>query len=120
VKTELEALLGLFEQQYFIDEEGHIKKYTQPIENENIRRMAETLSYVAASEEGRREMDAEESVRRIVEGDFNEEMQKVRSELMQKNQALAEKDNALAEKDNTIAEKEKQIAELLAKLDARR
>ncbi|MDR1964047.1 MAG: hypothetical protein LBQ50_09745, partial [Planctomycetaceae bacterium] len=60
----------------------------------------------------------EESVRRIVEGDFNEEMQEVRNELRRKQKLLAEQANVIAEKDNALAEQAKLIAELQSRLSA--
>ncbi|MDR2755217.1 MAG: hypothetical protein LBC20_05870 [Planctomycetaceae bacterium] len=144
IKTELDALLSLFEQNYFMDQYGHFKKYIQPLDNQNVRRMAETLSYVASSDEDRRLMETEESIRQIVDGDFNEEMQKVRYELKkrseknkqltaekkkaiaekkqiiaEKEQVITEKEQVITEKEQVIAEKDKQIAELLAQLTSK-
>ncbi|GHT24233.1 hypothetical protein FACS189419_09050 [Planctomycetales bacterium] len=50
-----------------------------------------------------------EAVRRLVEGDGDARMQKIRRELKKKDRVIAENQRALAEK-------EKQIAELKAKL----
>jgi hypothetical protein len=113
IKTELDALLSLFEQNYFLDQYGHLKRYMLQEENENekVRRMVNTLSYVAASEEGRRDMETEESIRRVVDGDFNKEMQKVRYDLKQKEKIIAKKDQVITEKDQVISEKEQVINE---------
>jgi hypothetical protein len=62
-KTELEALLGLFEQNYFVDDNGYFKKYRQLLENEPISRMATVLSQIAASEDDRRLLETEEPIR---------------------------------------------------------
>jgi hypothetical protein len=119
IQTELDALLSLFEQNYFVDDYHHFKSYIQPLDNKNIRRMAMTLSYVAGSNETRKAMEAEESMRRIVEGRFNKEMQTIRYELKQKDKVIAENQQALAENQQALAEKDKQIAELLARLESR-
>ncbi|MDR2757075.1 MAG: hypothetical protein LBC20_15370 [Planctomycetaceae bacterium] len=133
IQTELDALLSLFEQDYFVDEDQHFKSYLQPLNNKKIHRMATTLAYVAASNEVRLEMDTEESIRRIVEGDSNKEMQKIRYKLEQKEKALAEKEQVITEKEQVItekeqvitakeqviAEKDKQIAELLTQLNSK-
>lgn len=116
VKTELEALLSIFEQRYFIDRSGHLKKYSLPLENENVRRMMLALTYIGASEEGRHDMEVEESVRRIVEGEFDEEMQEIRVELRKKNRQLAEQSEQIAEQSEQLAEQAKLIAELQARL----
>ncbi|MDR0335905.1 MAG: hypothetical protein LBI18_02335 [Planctomycetaceae bacterium] len=117
IQTELDALLSLFEQNYFVDDYHHFKSYPQSLENKKVRRMAMTLSYVAGSNETRKAMEVEESIRRIVEGYSNKEMQTIRYELHQTKQVVAEKDKVIIEKDQTIAEKDKQIAELLARLE---
>jgi hypothetical protein len=132
IKTELDALLSIFEQRYFADEKGHLKAYTLPVQSAEMRHLTKTLVGIAASPEGRREMDAEEAVRRLVEGDNDEEMQKIRNEL-KKNQkvlsekdkvitenkkALSDKDKALAENKKALADQAKQIAELKAKLSS--
>jgi hypothetical protein len=106
IKTELDALLSIFEQRYFADEKGHFKEYSLPVKSAEMRHLTKTLVGIAASPEGRREMDAEEAVRRLIEGDGDAEMQKIRLELKKIQKALAEKD--------------KQIAELKAKLSSRK
>ncbi|MDR2441727.1 MAG: hypothetical protein LBE12_20385, partial [Planctomycetaceae bacterium] len=74
-----------------------------------------------SSDEDRQLMETEESIRQIVDGDFNEEMQKIRYELKKRSEEnerlTAEKKQAIAEKEQVIAEKDKQIAELLARLN---
>ncbi|GHT14251.1 hypothetical protein FACS1894170_11080 [Planctomycetales bacterium] len=127
IKTELDALLSIFEQRYFADEKGHFKEYQLPIKSAEMRHLTKTLIGIAASPEGRRQIDAEEAVRRLVEGDGDVRMQKIRRELKKKDKALAEKEKALAEKDKALtenkkalAEQAKQIAELKAKLSSRK
>ncbi|MDR3110978.1 MAG: hypothetical protein LBU65_15015 [Planctomycetaceae bacterium] len=113
IKTELDALLSIFEQRYFADEKGHFKEYSLPVKSAEMRHLTRTLVGIAASPEGRREMEAEEAVRRLVEGDGDAEMQKIRREIKKKDRVIAEKDKALAEQ-------AKQIAELKAKLSSRK
>jgi hypothetical protein len=134
IQTDLDALLSVFEQRYFQDEHGHLKQYSLSVESEEMRHFAETLMYIGASAEGRREMDAEEELRRVIDCYANEKMQKIQQELQKKEKALAEKEQALTEKDNVITEKDKalaenkkaladqakQIAELKAKLSSRK
>ncbi|MDR2705962.1 MAG: hypothetical protein LBC02_09315 [Planctomycetaceae bacterium] len=123
-QTDLEALLSLFEQDYFVDDNGHFKKYVQPFENEHIFRMAKVLSHVAISEEDRRMLETEESIRRVIDGDFNDEMQDVRYKLKiqteeneKKDRVIAEQGKQITEQGKQIAEQGKQIAELLARLN---
>ncbi|MDR2705961.1 MAG: hypothetical protein LBC02_09310 [Planctomycetaceae bacterium] len=62
-ETELEALLGLFEQNYFVDDNGYFKKYCQLLENKPLSRMVTVLSQIADSEEDRRMLETEKPVR---------------------------------------------------------
>jgi hypothetical protein len=134
IKTELDALLSIFEQRYFADEKGHFKQYSLPVKSAGMRHLTKTLIGIGASPEGRREIEAEEAVRRMVEGDNDAEMQEIRWELQKKDRVITEKDKALAEnqkvltekekalteKDKALADQAKQIAELKAKLSSRK
>jgi hypothetical protein len=118
IRTELDALLSLFEQRYFVDDKGYLKQYSLPLQSQStgLRRLTRTLAGIGASTEGRREMEAEEAVRRLVEGDFNPMVQKIRRKLKkvlaESQKTLAEKDHILAEKDHALTENQKVIAEL--------
>jgi hypothetical protein len=46
--SELLQMLSVFEQDYFVDEEKIIKKYPYTITNKNIKKMIDTLEYIAA------------------------------------------------------------------------
>ena len=56
--SELKTMLSLFEQDYFVDE-NYLKKYPFPITNKNIKKMVETLEYIAADSKVRRAMQEE-------------------------------------------------------------
>ena len=56
--SELKKMLSLFEQDYFVDE-NFLKKYPYPITDKNIKKMVETLEYIAADPKVRREMQEE-------------------------------------------------------------
>jgi hypothetical protein len=109
----LDALLSIFEQRYFVDDKGYLKQYPLPVESRELKHLTKTLVGIAASPEERRKMEAEEAIRRIVEGDNDEEMYKIRNE-------LRKKDKVIAENQKTIADKDKEIAELKAKLASRK
>jgi hypothetical protein len=110
-KTELEALLGLFEQNDFVDDNGHFKKSVQPLINERIRRMIKALSRVVNSKEDHLMLDAEDSLSRIVNGDFNEEMQQLRYKLKiqteKTEQIRARTEQICVRTKQALAEKEK-------------
>jgi hypothetical protein len=104
VQTQIDALLSIFEQKYFIDDRGMLKAYNLPTDNRNVEKMISTLSYVASDDEGRRAIEAEESLRRIIDGVQVEEMVKLRNENKKKDEAIVEKDRVIDEKDRLIAE----------------
>jgi len=56
--SELKQMLSLFEQDYFVDE-NFLKKYPYSITNKNIKKMVETLEYIAADPKTRRAMQEE-------------------------------------------------------------
>ena len=56
--SELKTMLSLFEQDYFVDE-NYLKKYPFPITNKNIKKMVETLEYIATDPKVRRAMQEE-------------------------------------------------------------
>ena len=56
--SELKQMLSLFEQDYFVDGD-FLKKYPYPITNKNIKKMIETLEYIAADPKVRRAMQEE-------------------------------------------------------------
>jgi len=51
-------MLSLFEQNYFVDE-NFLKKYPYSITDKNIKKMVETLEYIAADPKTRRAMQEE-------------------------------------------------------------
>ena len=51
-------MLSLFEQDYFVDE-NFLKEYPYPITDKNIKKMVETLEYIAADPKTRRAMQEE-------------------------------------------------------------
>ena len=56
--SELKTMLSLFEQDYFVDE-NFLKKYPYSITNKNIKKMVETLEYIATDPKVRRAMQEE-------------------------------------------------------------
>ena len=56
--SELEQMLSLFEQNYFVEEDFY-KRYPYPITDKRIKKMVETLEYIAADPKTRRIMQEE-------------------------------------------------------------
>ena len=100
--SEIEQLLSLFEQDYFV-EENFYKKYPYPITNQNIKNMVETLEYIAADPKTRRIMQ--------------EEYWATWNETIWENKVTV-LTNKIAERENTIVERENTIATLANQNDA--
>jgi hypothetical protein len=105
LQSKLEQLLTLFEQRYFIDDTGDIKEYNYPINDADIKMMADALHFACTDPESRRRIEAERESFRV----FNLAVDEVSVE---KDKALKEKDKALEEKDKVIAAMAKKIEEL--------
>jgi hypothetical protein len=131
-ETELDALLSIFEQKYFVGSNRYIKIYSPPTDNKSLLHFTRTLVNIASSPKDLEEMEAEEALRRMVDGDFNEAAREMRSQIASQSETIAEqkkeltdnkkeltdKDKKLADKDKKLADKDKEIAELRAKLSA--
>ena len=94
--SELRKMMSLFEQDYFVDE-NFLKKYPYPITDKNIKKMIETLEYIAADPKTRRAMQ--------------EEYWAALNETMWENQ-VAEQSNQIATQSNQIATLSNQNATL--------
>jgi len=101
VKTNnLLKMLSIFEQDYFVDK-NFLKKYPYPTTDKNIKKMVDTLEYIAADPKVRRAME--------------EEYWAMQNEVLWK-QTIEEQSNALAQKDNALQIANERIAELERKL----
>ena len=113
--SELEQMLSLFEQDYFVDG-NFLKKYPYPLTNKNIKKMVETLEYIAADPKLRRAMQ-EEYWAAQNETLWEKEVKTLQQEIIANKRAMAEKDEAMAEnkrimaaKDEAMAQKDKALA----------
>ena len=105
-------ILSLFEQDYFIDNESKtIKTYPYSLTDKNLKKMVNTLEYIASDNEIRRIMLEEYWAEQdeILWKQSSAEKDKTIAVLSKNNKA---KDNTIAAKDNTIAAKDKEIIEL--------
>jgi len=93
--SDLMKMLSIFEQDYFVDK-NFLKNYPYSTTDKNIKKMVDTLAYIAADPKVRRAMEEE------YWATLNETLWK---------QTIAEQSNALTQKDNTLAEQAKIIAE---------
>jgi hypothetical protein len=98
----LMKMLSIFEQDYFV-EKTFLKNYPYPTTDKNIKKMVNTLEYIASDPKVRRAMEEE------YWADLNEIL--LKQAISQKDIALEKQSNALAEKSNALAEKDRIIAE---------
>jgi hypothetical protein len=107
----LEKLLSFFEQKYFIDDTGEVKEYNYPIDDEDMKLIADVLQYASSDPELRRKMDAERESFRVFNLAVDEETNRLQAAIVEKDKALEEKDKALEEKNKTLGEKDKALEE---------
>ena len=98
LKSRLDLLLSVFEQNYFIDDREIIKNYHYPVEDDVLREMLQILHHAGTDPDERLEIEKEQEALRVFEAGM---------------QALKQ---TIVEKDKTIEEKDKVIEELRRKL----
>jgi hypothetical protein len=118
--TNLDKLLSVFEQDYFVDEKT-TKYYHHSIDDDNIRQIIDILHYCASDVNERKRIEAEheawETYQELLESAEKDNLQTIVRERAEKEAALAEKDVALAEKEAALVEKEAALA-VIAEKDA--
>jgi hypothetical protein len=122
-QTQLETILGIFNQKYKTEDEHILRIPDEVINNPLYQKMAHRLLRAIASEDIRRKMDLEDDIERDYQ-DITTKFNKAKKELAEKDETiakslekLAEKDEKLAEKDEKLLEQQRLIAELLKKLN---
>jgi hypothetical protein len=105
LQTRLDELLSIFEQNYFVDDKGIVKRYDHPIDNEIIKSMVDMLHYAGTDPESRKRIEDEHEAYRVLDfmaGEKAKELQGI----------IKEKDKELEENAKKLEDKEKEIAEL--------
>lgn len=120
LKSRLDRILNLFEQDGFIAGSNILKDFDASDEYEGeIIDMAKVLNYVISDKETRKQIEAEiEFVRmmNVIEDAARVEVREKERQLAEKEKALEKKNKAIEEKDRAIEEKEIYIQELLKKI----
>jgi hypothetical protein len=106
---DLLKMLSVFEQNYFVDR-FFLKSYPYPTTDKNIKKMVDTLAYIAADPKVRRAME-EEYWAEMNEIIWKQTIEEQSNALAQKDNALAKQSNALAQKDNALAKQNNALAE---------
>lgn len=100
--TKLEKLLSVFEQKYFVDENGLIKEYNYDIDDETIKSIVDILHFAGTDPQQKKRLEDEQEAWRVFDNAVAEGMEK----------ALKEKDKALAENKKALEEALKTIEDL--------
>ena len=115
LRSRLEYILSIFMQEYFIQDEHHLKDYPYETDDTLMKRILHKLERAAADKDLLRQMEVEEMAYReyaITIGTFEKKLQ-------EKEKEVQEKDKAIEEKDKLLDEKDSYIKELLEKLEQR-
>jgi hypothetical protein len=106
--TNLDRLLSIFEQKYFIvTNSGVRKEYPYQPEDENMQLITDLLYEMGADPAKRKEIEDEEEALRIVANIYKEKEKKLKDQ----EKAIEEKDKTIKEKDKAIKEQDKAIKE---------
>jgi hypothetical protein len=107
--TNLDKLLSIFEQKYFIIDDSDVRKeYPYQPDDEDMTLITDILYEMGANPEERKRIEDEKEFLRIV----NNFKDPLRKSLEEKNKSLKEKDRTIEEKDRAIEEKDRRIANL--------
>jgi hypothetical protein len=114
VRTSLDALLSVFEQNHFVNENGTIKEYNYEITNEVVKNMVDILHFVGTDPARKKEIEDEQEAWRTIGAMGGDKVRELEGRLQQKERALADKDKELEGKDKEL-EAERAAKENLAK-----
>jgi hypothetical protein len=121
--TNLDKLLSIFEQRYFVTEGSDVRKeYPYQPDDENMVFITDFLYEMGADPQKRKEIEDEKEALRIINNMKDPLLKKLEEKdktieekdksLEEQAKTIAEKDKSLAEKDKSLAEQAKRIAEL--------
>ncbi len=113
LQTKLEKLLTFFEQDYFVDETGDIKEYNYPIDDADIKLVADALRFAYTDPESRKRMEAERESFRVFNLAVEEESKGIKEKLVEKDKIILEKDQALELEKKAREDADKALAETL-------
>ena len=102
---EVEKMLSVFEQQYFIDEKEIVKTYEHQVDNEIIKEMLDILRNVAADPEEMKSIEAEWLAIKDEEG-YEQALQTI----AEQGNTIATLQNEKSEQGKTITEQAKELA----------
>ncbi len=109
VKTKLDRLLSVFEQDYFIDENGIVKEYSHEIEDQDIMRILEKLHYFGTDPYQKKKIEEEQEYDRVFEDAIEEHRVRLEAKIADRDKVLEENAKALAEQQKALEDKDKAL-----------
>ena len=119
MKTGLERVLSVFQQENFIGDTFRLKRYEYEVSGELLTLILKQLQKAAADSELHKQIEEEENALHefeAVQQALVKKLKKTYKELTEKDKELADKDKKLADKDKKLDEKERYIQELEERL----
>jgi hypothetical protein len=119
MKTELERVLSVFQQENFIGDTFRLKRYEYEVSGELLTQILKQLQKAAGDSELHKQIEEEENALHefeAVQQALVKKLKKTYKELSEKNKELADKNKKLADKDKKLDEKERYIRELEERL----
>ena len=120
MKTELERVLSVFQQENFIGDTFRLKRYEYEVSGELLTQILKQLQKAAGDSELHKQIEEEENALHefeAVQQALVKKLKKTYKELSEKNKELADKNKKLADKDKRLADKDKKLADKDKKLD---
>jgi hypothetical protein len=110
--TNLDRILSIFEQRYFInDDSDTIKEYPYQLDNEEMKNITDLLYKMGADPKERKQIEDEKEFLRIIENIKKQAIEETDKKLEEQAKALEEQAKILEEKDKSLEEQAKKLEE---------
>ena len=119
VQTKLEKLLSIFEQNYFL-EDNTLKEYHHPIDNEDIKRIVDSLHYVGTEPKEKKKIEDEKEAWRTFDaltGGMKEKVELLMKQLEQNKKALDDNKKELDNNKKELNDNKRELDDNKKELD---
>lgn len=120
LKSKLELILSVFQQEHFIDNTRHLKSYDYEINDELMEKILKQLEKAAADKQLHQQLEVEEMALSEYESTFFQYEKKIEKQIKviaEQEQVIEQKEQIIEKNKQVIEQKDKMIEELLAKLN---
>ncbi len=97
LQTRLGMLLSIFEQNYFVDDRGIVKRYDHEIDNAVIKSMVDILHYAGTDPESRKRIEDEQEAYRVLDFMAEEKAKELQKIIDEQSQKIVELERKLNE-----------------------